>query len=400
MNAPGKVAPSDLYITLDLHRRAPKAVDYLGEKLALQDIAAQMLDHPEQLLPKLVQRAMQITGAASAGISAFEEQEGSPGIFRWCFLHGELARFEGATTPRNYSPCGVCLDRFEPTLTRHPERYYSWISDAGVVCPEVLLVPIYLAEGQPLGTLWIVAEQENYFDSGHARVMRELASFAGIALAMVQTQHRLQAAVAQQETLTSEMSHRIKNLFAVVDAMISFTKRSATSADEFAAILHGRLHALASANALVRQSFTEGLKAPEVRAASLHALIHAILKPYETLGGQRFSASGEEIILGDQATTGLALVFHELATNAAKYGALSQEEGRVKVTWEQYEDGLVMIWSETGGPEIQGEPERQSFGTRLVRNAVIGQFRGKLDMQWRKQGLHAELVLPKANLAS
>jgi hypothetical protein len=91
--------PRDLYITLDLHRRAAKAVDPFAEKLALQDIAAQMIDQPEQLLPKLVLRAMQITGAVSAGISAFEEQEGTPGIFRWRYLHGELARFDGATTP-------------------------------------------------------------------------------------------------------------------------------------------------------------------------------------------------------------------------------------------------------------------------------------------------------------
>src|SRR5579871_1196861 len=112
------VAPGDLYITAELHRRVPKVTDHLREKLALQDIAAQMVDHPEQVLPKLVERAMEMTGAASAGISAFETQKGTAGIFRWRDLKGGLSRFEGATTPRNYSPCGVCLDRFEPTLTR------------------------------------------------------------------------------------------------------------------------------------------------------------------------------------------------------------------------------------------------------------------------------------------
>ncbi len=69
----------------------------------------------------------------------------------------------------------MCLDRFEPTLTRHPERYYAWIAEAGVVCPEVLLVPLYMAHGQPLGTLWIVAEETGHFDAGHAGVMQELS---------------------------------------------------------------------------------------------------------------------------------------------------------------------------------------------------------------------------------
>jgi GAF domain-containing protein len=201
MNVAEMVAPRDLYITPDLHRRAPKTVDYLSEKLALQDIAAQMVDNPEQVLPRLVERAMQMTGAVSAGISEFEQQDGAAGIFRWRDLRGEMARFEGATTPRDYSPCGVCLDRFEPTLTRRPERHYSWIAEAGVVCPEVLLVPLYVARGQPLGTLWIVSEKEGYFDSGHARIMRELASFVAIALAMLQDQRRLQEAMAQQDML-------------------------------------------------------------------------------------------------------------------------------------------------------------------------------------------------------
>jgi hypothetical protein len=180
------VAPSDLYITPELYRRVPRTADYFSEKLALQDIAAQMVDYPEQVLPKLVERAIEMTGAASAGISVFERQEGNSGIFRWRDLRGELARFEGATTPRNYSPCGVCLDRFEPTLTRRPERYYAWIEEAGISCPEVLLVPLYVANGQPLGTLWTVAEEEGDFNGGHARILGELASFAGIALAMAQ----------------------------------------------------------------------------------------------------------------------------------------------------------------------------------------------------------------------
>jgi hypothetical protein len=191
MDTAGNAAPSDLYITPELHRRVPKTTDHLREKLALQDIAAQMVDHPEQVLPKLVERAMEMTGAASAGISEFETQDGTAGIFRWRDLKGELARFEGATTPRDFSPCGVCLDRFEPTLTRRPERHYTWIAKAGVCCPEVLLVPLYIARGQPLGTLWIVSEFEGYFDSGHARIMRELASFTGIALAMLRDQQRL-----------------------------------------------------------------------------------------------------------------------------------------------------------------------------------------------------------------
>ncbi len=394
-----QVAPIDLYITLELHRRVPKNTDHLMEKVALQDIAAQMLDHPEQVLAKLVERAMEMTGAVSAGISAFETQEGTPGIFRWRDLKGELAPFEGAITPRNYSPCGVCLDRFEPTLTRHPERHYTWIAEAGVCCPEVLLVPLYIAHGQPLGTLWIVSEKEGHFDSGHARIMRELASFTGIALTMLRDQERLKDAVAQQEILTAEMSHRVKNLFSIVDAMIHMSKRSATSAADMAASLSGRLHALAAAHALVRQSFDTGLGEPLQSTASLNELILAILKPYDVVGAERFTIEGPDIGLGDQATTGLALVLHELATNAAKYGAFVRDEGRVSVTWKRESETLALQWRESRGPAIAAEPVRQGFGSTLARDTILRQLGGTFTLDWKEQGLVANFVLPVAKLA-
>ena len=400
MEAAGSIAPHDLYITQELHRRVPKATDPMSEKLALQDIAAQMLDHPAQVLPIVVERAMQMTGAASAGISAFEPVPGTPGIFRWRNLHGELAPFEGATTPRDHSPCGVCLDRFEPTLTRHPERYYSWIAEAGVVCPEVLLVPLYRAHGQqPLGTLWIVAGREGYFDSGHARIMREMASFVGIALAMLHNQERLQEAVAQQEMLTAEMSHRVKNLFSIVDALIRAGQRSAISTADFADVLSGRLHALAAAHSLVRHSLTAGLDLPQSPVATLDALIEAIFRPYEAAGHRRLTATGEALGLGDQATGSLALVFHELTTNAAKYGALSRDEGRVAVRWERQGDCLAIHWQESGGPPIAAAPAQHGFGSVLARNAITRRLGGSLALHWRKEGLVAEIALPLARLA-
>ena len=395
----GAQPPSDLYITLELQRRVPKTTDHLREKTALQDIAAQMVDHPEQVLPKLVERAMEMTGATSAGISEFESREEGPGVFRWRDLKGELAPFEGAFTPRDYSPCGVCLDRLEPTLTRHPERHYSWISDAGVRCPEVLLVPLYVAQGEPLGTLWIVSEREGYFDSGHARIMRELASFTGIALTMLRDKQQLKDAVAQQEILAQEMSHRVKNLFSIVDAMIYMSKRSATSAEDLAEILSGRLHALAAAHALVRRSFNLGVGEPLQSEASLEGLMRAILKPYEAVGAQRFDMEGEKIGLGEQATTSLALVVHELATNAAKYGALSGDKGRVSVRWTREAETLALQWKESGGPAIAAEPVRQGFGSKLARDTILRQLGGTVILDWQEEGLTADFKLPLTKLA-
>src|SRR5277367_779477 len=159
---------SDVFITHELYKRAPKKTDYLQEKLALQDLAMRMADQPEEVLPRFVDLALEMTGGVSAGLSLYEEDP-APGVFRWQYLRGALAPFNGATTPRDFSPCGITLDRNAPVLSLHPERVYSWIADANITVPEVLLVPLYLGGTDPLGTLWIVSEKEGHFDSGHAR---------------------------------------------------------------------------------------------------------------------------------------------------------------------------------------------------------------------------------------
>src|SRR5215467_5924492 len=189
---------TDVFITAELDRRTPKKVDYLQEKLALQDLAVRMADQPEEVLPRFVDLALEMTGAASAGLSLYEENP-APGIFRWQYLRGELASFNGATTPRDFSPCGITLDRNAPVLALHPERVYGWIADANIVVPEVLLVPLYVGDRVPLGTLWIVSDREGHFDSGHARALTELAAFVGIALRVVRTEQQMQQTLAAQE---------------------------------------------------------------------------------------------------------------------------------------------------------------------------------------------------------
>jgi PAS domain S-box-containing protein len=195
--APPELTVADVFITEELDRRAPKKTDYLQEKLALQDLAMRMADQPEEVLPRFVDLALEMTGGVSAGLSLYEETP-APGVFRWQYLRGVLAPFNGATTPRDFSPCGITLDRNAPVLSLHPERVYSWIADANIVVPEVLLVPLYLGGKVPLGTLWIVSDREGHFDSGHARAMTELATFVGIALRMVRSEQRLNQALAAQ----------------------------------------------------------------------------------------------------------------------------------------------------------------------------------------------------------
>lgn len=387
---------SDVYITDELGTRVPKKADYLQEKLALQDLAARMADQPEEVLPRFVDLAMEMTGGVSAGLSLYEP-EPEPGVFRWRYLRGVLAPFENATTPRNFSPCGVTLDFNGPVLSLHPERVYDWIADANIVVPEVLLVPLYLGGKEPLGTLWIVAPTEGHFDGGHARAMTELANFVGIAVRMLQAGQRLKEALEQQETLTKEMSHRVKNLFAITLGMIRISERAASTPAEMSQILSGRVTALADANALVRRSFVENGK---VEGADLGELARKILLPHgRDDGGDHFTASGPSIWLGERATNGVALVLHELATNAAKYGALKTPDGVIELTWSSDGRHLSGEWIERGGPPIESAPSASGFGTRLSKDTIVGQLGGTLNYDWRPDGLAVKMMLPIENLA-
>lgn len=386
--------PSDVFITPELASRQSRISDPLGEKRALQELAARMVDGPESVLPRFVELAMDLTGGSSAGLSLFESDAGE-GVFRWHHVVGSLAAFSGATTPRNYSPCGVTLDCRSPVLTRHSERLYTWISDAGIVVPEVLLVPLYIDGNEPLGTLWIVNEQEGLFNSDDARIATELATFVGIALRMQRDRERLEQALAAQENLTREMSHRLKNLFSLTDTMIRFSAAGDGTKAEMAKALSGRIHALSDAHRLVVRGIDS-----DAAVSDLKTVVAAIVRPYGDDSGERFVLDGPVVRLGEKAISGMALAIHELTTNAIKYGALVSDRGRVDVRWEADESNLRMVWRESGGPPVTGGPATHGFGGRLIKTTIMTQFRGELRYDWRTEGLIVTISVPLPTLST
>ncbi|MGD9847244.1 MAG: HWE histidine kinase domain-containing protein [Pseudorhodoplanes sp.] len=379
-------AVAEVFITDELLRRKAHAPDHLAEKLALQDLATQMTDHPSEVLPRLVSLAMELCDGDSAGVSVLDP--GSP-TFRWFSLVGTLAAFEGETTPRDNSPCGICVDHRSAILMENPERAYDWIRHANIVVPEVLLVPLFVKD-EPLGTLWVVAKEKGRFDLSHARALLELSRFTGAALRMIRTEERLKKALDEQETLAREMSHRIKNLFAITDSLIRMTSRAAGSKEEFAETLSGRLHALSSAHGLVRRSFSDH----ENQGATLTDLLRTVLAPYGSRAA-RFE-NGREVELGDTAISSLALVFHELATNAAKHGALKNDKGTVDISWSESDGRLAIRWIEQGGPTVS-PPVRKGFGSTLVEG-TIARLGGAIGNEWLPGGVQATISIPVKQL--
>jgi len=183
--------------------------------------------------------------------------------------------------------------------------------------------------------------------------------------------------------LAREAEHRSKNLLANVAAIVNLSRSDTPEGLKDA--ITGRIRALSNVHSLFVESRWSG--------AELLAIARQELAPYLGEEGGRVRIEGREALLEPSAAQALAVVLHELATNATKYGALSDATGAIALTWSRDADGkLLLRWTETGGPPVQ-KPERQGFGSRLIER-TIGQLNGTARFDWRPEGLVCEITLP------
>ena len=193
----------------------------------------------------------------------------------------------------------------------------------------------------------------------------------------------------RQVLLAREVDHRAKNTLAVVLSVLRLTRAPTTEA--FITTVEGRVHALAATHNLLSSTRWEG--------ADLGKIVEEEMAPYHASHRQRVITSGPAVVLLPATAQAVALALHELATNAAKYGALSTETGTLSVTWRVGGEALVLDWTETGGPPT-AEPARLGFGLTIVRSSIEAQFRGGVSYEWRNEGLRCTLSIPAAQIAA
>ncbi len=207
----------------------------------------------------------------------------------------------------------------------------------------------------------------------------------------------------QQNLLVREMSHRVKNFFAVTSGLVTLSARSARTPADMAEAVRDRLGALARAHGLTRPGLINGNGKP-CQDTTLHALVQTIFAPYVDPEHSKdhgfFIITGPCLPISGSAVTSVALVLHELATNAAKYGALSSPGGYVHIDWSVKKDELMLTWKEHGGPSIDGPAEHEGFGSSLVRRLVTGQFEGQLSYDWKPKGLIIRFSVPVERLTT
>lgn len=198
------------------------------------------------------------------------------------------------------------------------------------------------------------------------------------------------------ELMAEEMSHRVKNLLAIACGLTELSWRSATSPKDMARDLSNRLISLGRAHDLVRPAPGEDHK-----LANLGELLAILLAPFDDTSNMsgRIRISANDVYVGERSATAMALVVHELGTNALKYGALSVEGGTLDLRCGKKDDDVFLSWSERGGPVPIAPSASPGFGSKMVTRTMRGQLGGSIVFDWRKEGVIITLTINKDRLA-
>ena len=244
-----------------------------------------------------------------------------------------------------------------------------------------------MAEGRLVGVLCLHDAGPRAWTREEVAFAQVVAERAGLALARI-------AAEEQQQLRTHEIAHRLKNLLAMVQAIAGQTLRSAADLTAAGEVLAGRLAALGRSHDLLLGGETGG----EAGGSTIRDVIGRALYLHADASG-RFDLSGPEVPVGGPVALSLSLMLHELATNAAKYGALSNAAGRVAVAWDVREAGgvprLRLAWRESGGPPVT-PPTRRGFGTRLIERGLTGLVGGEVALSFPRDGFACIVEAPLA----
>ncbi len=402
-------------VSLDMtaFQRAEKARHESEERLAtelhaarqLQEISAQLIGERgiEGLYDKLVDAATIIMRADYASMQMLYPERGSGGELRLLAFRGfnpQAAKFWEWVRADSESTCGAALRTGKQVIVPDVSHcdFMAGTEDLATYIQTginaVQTTPLVSRSGRLLGMI------STHWRNPHNPTESDLRRFDVLARLAADLVERL-LAQEQQNLLLQEMSHRVKNLFAVTSSMVTLGARSARTPEEMAEALHNRLRALTDAHELTRPGLT-GQDPKICQDTTLHALMRTIFAPYDDIAQppnqRRFVVSGPDVPVGEAVVTSLALLLHELTTNAAKYGALSLPSGHVAVTCARAQEELQLTWAERGGPPIDGQPSGEGFGGLLAERVVKGQLGGRLIREWSVDGLIIRLSIPVRRL--
>ena len=362
------VSEDDVLITEQLFLRPPKPSNLQVENQALRMLGRQLTKPPKEILKHLVETALELCQAGTAGVSLIEATGRGEEVFRWVTLAGAYERYEGGTIQYDFSPCGVCLRRGGPQLYSYPERYFTYQKQFEPTVVEVLTVPLVL-DGRGLGTIWIMShDEQRQFDGEDLRVMTSLADFTAAALCSAQSRHaaedmsrREQAARAEAEAANrakdeflSMVSHELRTPLTAIllwaellstETLDAATATQAVKTIERNAKLQSQLiEDLLDISRIVMGKLCLNVDLVEL-VPVVQAAIDTLRLPAEAKGIQLQTVLNTEVgqVLGDAPR--LQQVVSNLLDNAIKF---TPNGGQVKIQLARRGTEVWLVVSDTG----------------------------------------------------
>jgi two-component sensor histidine kinase len=350
-------------------------------------------------------RFLDIDGDMAEAVRAYDWASTSLGpIENWgASLRTAVSMMLSSAFPKSivWGPDLVTLynDAFKPILGGKPEalgRPFSevWAEAWDTIGP--FAEKAYAGEATFIEDFPLVVHRHGYpeqawFTFCYSPIRDETGRIAGMMDTVMETTGKVRA---QQNArlINAELAHRMKNMLALVSAIASQTLHSADSKEEAKARLAQRLSALGQTHSVLSQGGSSG--------ATIQEVVEGAISPFQS-GSGRIHAEGPELELSAKQALSLGLAVNELATNAVKYGALSVDDGQVAISWRAgaptSDEEFRFMWEERNGPSV-ARPTRQGFGSRLIEQALAGDFGGKVQMDYNVAGLRCELSTTMANI--
>ncbi|GGF80332.1 Two-component sensor histidine kinase, contains HisKA and HATPase domains [Mameliella alba] len=308
-------------------------------------------------------------------------------------ITGEAAEQRG--TPLSHSFCQYVVSSEEPLVVPDAEADSLVCDNSAVQDLNVrayLGVPIRSPDGHVLGSFCVIDDKPRDWTSDDIAKMRDIAD-------MIESDLRLRETLEERDIVMQEMTHRVKNLFTVINSILRMERNAHETADELAESVGARLKALSDAHEMIVP--VVNVRRSEGATTTLDALTHKLLAPHGSEHETRITIQGEHVPVGPKAAVYLTLALHELATNAAKYGGLSTDGGQLAVKWNRTDsDDVAISWEETGlSWDTEARP-RSGFGSRLLSIAVEGQLAGEMATQIEAGMFRRRLQIPLTSLQS
>jgi two-component sensor histidine kinase len=395
---PQTLTADDLLVTHQLYQRPARPADLSTELDAYRELSSMMATDPMLAIRRFLDLALELCPAAgSAGLSELAEDSTGEQTFEWTALSGAFAPFEGGSTPRHFSPCGLCLDNHHTILVDRPGRAFAYLNDAGPEIVEGLIVPLYDTGKRPLGTLWVVShESDARFDPTDARIMEQLAVQLVLAIKLrrkATLMVRLEESARDNQVLVEEVRHRVKNMIQMTSGLLQLQERGVRSSEAKVALQE------AQSRLLVLAGVYESLLEPDVdrRHVDVATLIDRLVRALRGSSARapKVTVRTDCVKLLIRVSSGVpvGLIVNEAVTNALKYAYDEDQSGEVLVKLECAGSKGTLTISDQGRGFTEA-PRSGSLGMALMRR-LARQLRGEIAVEGSK-GTSVRLEWPLA----